>query len=232
MVNATPKRIDMVHEVNLAEPLLDAGADPTSILKQVYGCARSPFAITPNDITITRSDSIGQAKLTVSVILGNGSIEFTASGYRSRFENLSNDKEIAIVVNLIGEFNKNIQRIPEFEECQYSAVHLGIWYGIEGGRAETDRLLNSLSTFDNSQEIGATESWVSSYRRAYHNQDENWFLSVSIEASAADLNDLYLSVYARYDSDAKNRPIQHMVAHANAVRDHVLKWLKIEVRNA
>lgn len=232
MVNATPKRIDMVHEVNLAEPLLDAGADPTSILKEVYACARSPFAITPNDITITKSDSIGQAKLTVSVLPGNGAIEFTASGYRSRFENLSSDKEIAIVVHLIGEFNKNIERVPEFQECQYSAVHLGIWYGIEGGRAETDRLLNSLSTLDNSQEIGATDSWISSYRRAYHNQKESWLLGVSIEPSASDLSDLYFSVYARYDSDAKNRSIQHMVAHANAVRDHVLKSIKIEVRNA
>lgn len=232
MLTALPKRTDIAHEVSLSEPNLEIGADPATALREVYTCVRPAFTITPTDITITKSDNIGQAKLAVSVLRGSGTIEFSASGYTSRFENLTDDDQIRFVLERIGEFNHNIQMMPAFQGHRNSTVHSATWYAIDGGRPETDKLLNSITSLDVSEQVGATSSWTPAYRRGYYNQDENWILTVTLEPSGLDIANLYCSVLAHYYPQEANRSVSKMVGHTHEVRDIVLQSIGIEVPNA
>lgn len=232
MLKAMPRRMDIAHEVSLIEPNLEIGANPATTLGEVYRCVSLAFTITPTDITVTKSDNIGQAKLAVSVLKGSGTIEFTASGYTSRFENLTDDDQIRFVLERIGEFNHNIQKLPAFQEHRNSTVYFATWYEIDGGRPATDTLLNSITSLDVSEQLGATSSWTPAYRRGYYNQDENWILTVTLEPSSLDVAHLYCSVLAHYYPQEANRSVSKMVAHTHEVRDIVLKLIGIEVPNA
>lgn len=232
MLKALPKRTDIAHEVSLPEPNLEMGVDPAAALREVYTCVSPVFTITPTDITTTKSDNIGQVKLAVSVLKGSGTIEFTPSGYTSRFENLTDGDQIRFVLDRIGEFNQNIQKLPAFQEHRHSTIYSATWYAIDGGRPETDKLLNSITSLDVSEQVGATSSWTAAYRRGYYNQDESWILTVTLEPSGLDFAHLYCSVLAHYYPQEANRSVSKMVDHTHEVRDIVLKSIGIEVPSA
>lgn len=231
-MNAWPTRMDIGHEVNLTDPILDFGVDPMSILREVYACVSPAFKITPNDITVTKSDNIGQTKLIISVLNGNGTIEFTANGYISRFENLTDNDQVNFMLDRIGQFDQNIEKLPPFRRHRRSSVYFGTWYSIHGGRPEIDRLLNALTPLDHSEQIGATSSWNPSYRRNYYNKNEDWLLAITLEPSAFDVDHLYCSVLAHHNPHEPNWSVAKMVAHTHVVRDTVLQSIGIEVQNA
>lgn len=233
-MNANPKRTDIAYEVHLSQPHLGMGVDPTTIVNEVYACVSPEFAITPNDITIMESDNIGQAKLSVSVLKGNGSITFTASGYSIRFENLPGDAQIDFVLKRIKAFSHNIAMIKAYHDRRYCSLQFATWYAVSGGNSEIDGLLKSLIPQDNSfanQQIGATESWIPSYRRSYQNTSDNWLLAITLEPSASDFNDLFYSVLAHYPH-VSSRDVSTMVTHTLAVRKNILESFGIEVIRA
>lgn len=231
MVIARPKYMEFAHEVRLAQPDLGIGADPTKFLEGAYASVSPAFTVTPNDITITKSENIGQVKLILSVLDGNGSITIMPTGYSAEFENFAHP-QIDFVMERTDRLNRNIVKVFSFQDRQYSSVHFGIWYGIDGGIREIERLLSSLTPLIdglNAEHIGATETWVPSYRRNYINQDEEWFLTVEIEPSDADVNDLFVSMMAFFHPKEPDWSVSEMAKHTLHVCAVMMKAIGIEV---
>ena len=234
-MNAYPKRTDIAHEVHLSKPHLGMGVDPTTIVNEVYACVSPEFAITPSEISVIKSDNLGQSRLNVSVLNGIGMLAFTATGYSTRFENLLGDEQINYVLKRIKRFSQNITKVQTYQDHRYCSLQFGTWYTIRGGQPEIDVLLKSLHPVDNSfrkQQIGATDSWIPTYRRAYRNQDENWLLTVSLEPSASDFNDLFYSILAHYYQQPLDWDVSKMVTHTLSVRENILESFGIEVGHA
>lgn len=234
-MNARPKRLDIAHDVYLAQPHLGIGVDPTTVLNEVYGCVSRAFEITPDDVTVTKTEKIGQAKLTVTVLKGNGILEFTATGYKTYFKNLIDNQQSDFVLERIDKFNQNIAKIMPFKHRRNSNLQLGTWYAIDGGNLEIDRLLKRLIPPDNrlnSQQMGATEVWIPSYHIGYSNSNEHWTVIVKFERSAFDWDELYYSVFGHFSHEDPDWTVSKMAEHTLAIRKRILQLVGIEVENA